>query len=154
MKVFLLAVTILLFINRVRSTPKMLSKTLYENDAQQVIDKVKKQIDDSIKTVEDKTLVLKTVQVLTVILAWLFSMFIIIYYILVGNRFSSNTLMLILTALQIVTMFIGTKMSTKDFDFVNIDNMSNKKFHRSWFLFNVMLDYVYYPMTIYLLLNN
>lgn len=154
MKVFLLAVTILLLINRVRSTPRMLSKTLYENDAQQTIDKVKNQINNSIKTIEDKALVLKTVQVLTVVLAWLFSILIIIYYILIGNRFSSNTLMLTLTALQIVTMFIGTKMSANEFDFVNIDNMSNKKFHRSWFLFNVMLDYVYYPMTIYLLLNN
>lgn len=152
MKVFLLAVTILLLINRIRSTPRMLSRILYENSTQQSIDKVRKQIDD-IKTISNKEDVLKLVQCIVVVLAWLYSMLIIIYYILIGNRFPSNAVMLILTALQIVTMFIGTKMSIKEFDFVNIDNMSNKKFHRSWFLFNVMLDYIYYPMTIYLLLN-
>lgn len=152
MKVFLLAVTILLLINRIRSTPRMLSRILYENSTQQAIDKVRKQIDD-IKTISSKEDVLKLVQCIVVVLAWLYSILIIIYYILIGNKFQSNEVMLILTALQIVTMFIGTKMSIKEFDFVNVDNMSNKKFHRSWFLFNVMLDYIYYPMTIYLLLN-
>lgn len=152
MKVFLLAVTILLLINRIRSTPRMLSRILYENSTQQAIDKVRKQIDD-IKTISNKEDVLKVVQYIVIVFAWLYSILIIIYYILIGNRFQSNEIMLILTALQIVTMFIGTKMSLNEFDFVNIDNMSNKKFHRSWFLFNVMLDYIYYPMTIYLLLN-
>ena len=152
MKVFLLAVTILLLINRIKSTPRMLSRTLYEGNAQQAIDKVRKQIDD-IKTISNKEDVLKVTQCIVIVLAWLYSILIIIYYILIGNRFQSNEAILILTAFQIVTMFIGTKMSIKEFDFVNIDNMSNKKFHRSWFLFNVVLDYAYYPMTIYLLLN-
>ena len=152
MKVFLLAVTILLLINRIRSTPRMLSKTLYENDAQKSIDKVRKQI-DNIKTTLDKETVLKVVQYTTVAIAWLYSTFIVIYYILIGNRFQSNTAMLILTSLQIVTMLIGTRMAIKNFDFVNLENMNNKKFHRSWFLFNVILDYIYYPMTICLLLT-
>lgn len=152
MKVFLLAVTILMLIKRISLTPRMLSKTLYENSAQQAIDKAKKQI-DNIETLANKEDVLKLTQCIVVVIAWLYSTLIIIYYILIGNRFQSNEIMLILTALQIVTMFIGTKMSLKEFDFVNIENMSNKKFHRSWFLFNVVLDYVYYPMTIYLLLT-
>lgn len=152
MKVFLLAITILLLINRIKSTPKMLSKTLYENDSQKSIDKVRKQIDD-IKTTLDKETVLKVVQYTTVAIAWLYSTFVVIYYMLIGNRFQSNTVMLILTSWQIVTMLIGTRMAIKDFDFVNLDNMSNKKFHRSWFLFNVILDYIYYPMTICLLLT-
>ena len=153
MKVFLLAVTILFLINRIRSTPRMLSKALYESGAQQSIDKVRKQI-DNIETLANKEDVLKITQGIVAVIAWLYSILIIIYYILIGNRFQSNKAMLILTALQIVTMFIGTKMSLKEFDFVNLENMSNKKFHRSWFLFNVILDYVYYPMTIYLLMSN
>lgn len=149
MKVFLLAVTILLLINRIRSTPRMLSKTLYENN----IDKLKKQI-DGIETMSNKEDVLKIAQYLVAVLVWLYAMLIIIYYILVGNRFQSNATMLMLTAIQIVTMFIGTKMTLKEFDMVNPENMSNNiKYHRSWFLFNVALDYVYYPMTICLLLN-
>ena len=153
MKVFLLAVTILLLINRIRSTPRMLSKTLYKNNTQQAIDKAKKKIEDIDINEIDKEDILKITQSIVVVFAWLYSMLIIIYYILVGNRFSSNAIMLILTALQIVTMFIGTKMSLRDFNFVDLDNINNNKFHRFWFLFNVLLDYVYYPMTIYLLLT-
>lgn len=153
MKVFLLAITILLLINRIRSTPRMLSKTLYENNNQKAIDKLKKQIDD-IEIMSNKEDVLKITQCLVVVLVWLYSVLVIIYYILVGNRFPSNTTMLMLTALQIVTMFIGTKMTLKEFDMVNLENMNNNiKYHRSWFLFNVVLDYIYYPMTIYLLLT-
>lgn len=152
MKVFLLAVTILLLINRIRSTPRMLSKTLYKNNTQQAIDKAKKKIED-IDNEINKEDILKITQSIVVVCAWLYSMLIIIYYTLVGNRFSSNAIMLILTALQIVTMFIGTKMSLRDFNFVDLDNVNNNKFHRFWFLFNVLLDYVYYPMTIYLLLT-
>lgn len=153
MKVFLLAVTILLLINRIRSTPRMLSKTLYENNTQKAIDKLKKQI-DGIETMSNKEDVLKITQYIVAVLVWLYAMLIIIYYILVGNRFQSNATMLMLTAIQIVTMFIGTKMTLKEFDMVNPENMSNNiKYHRSWFLFNVALDYVYYPMTICLLLN-
>lgn len=153
MKVFLLAVTILLLINRIRSTPRMLSKTLYKNNTQQAIDKAKKKIEDIDINEINKEDILKITQSIVVVCAWLYSMLIIIYYTLVGNRFSSNAIMLILTALQIVTMFIGTKMSLRDFNFVDLDNVSNNKFHRFWFLFNVLLDYVYYPMTIYLLLT-
>mgnify|MGYP003319374115 CR=1 FL=1 len=153
MKVFLLAVTILLLINRIRSTPRMLSKTLYENNTQKAIDKLKKQI-DGIETMSNKEDVLKIAQYLVAVLVWLYALLIIIYYILVGNRFPSNATMLMLTAIQIVTMFIGTKMTLKEFDMVNPENMSNNiKYHRSWFLFNVVLDYVYYPITICLLLN-
>lgn len=153
MKVFLLAVTILLLINRIRSTPRMLSKTLYKNNTQQAIDKAKKKIEDIDINEINKEDILKITQSIVVVCAWLYSMLIIIYYTLVGNRFSSNAIMLILTALQIVTMFIGTKMSLIDFNFVDLDNVNNHKFHRFWFLFNVLLDYVYYPMTIYLLLT-
>lgn len=153
MKVFLLAVTILLLINRIRSTPRMLSKTLYKNNTQQAIDKAKKKIEDIDINEINKEDILKITQSIVVVCAWLYSMLIIIYYTLVGNRFSSNAIMLILTALQIVTMFIGTKMSLRDFNFVDLDNVNNNKFHRFWFLFNVLLDYVYYPMTIYLLLT-
>jgi hypothetical protein len=153
MKVFLLAVTILLLINRIKSTPRMLSRTLYESNFQKSIDKLRKQIND-IETVSDKNTVLQITQYMIAALVWLYSLLIIIYYILIGNRFQSNTIMLMLTAFQIVTMFISTKRTLKEFDLVNLDNMnSNVKFNRSWFLFNVVLDYAYYPMTIYLLLN-
>lgn len=151
MKIFLLAVTILLLISRIKSTPRALSKTLYENNLQNNMTKFKKQIDD-IETTSDKNTVLQVTQYIIAVLVWLYSLLIIVYYILIGNRFQTHTMMLILTALQIVTMFISTKRTIKEFDLVNIENMNNVTFHRSWFLFNMILDYIYYPMTICLLL--
>lgn len=152
MKVFLLAVTILLLICRIKSTPRALSKTLYENNLQKNVVKLSKQIDD-IETTSDKNTVLQVTQYIVAILVWLYSLLIIVYYILIGNRFQTHTMMLILTALQIVTVFISTKRTIKEFDLVNIENMNNVTFHRSWFLFNMILDYIYYPMTICLLLT-
>lgn len=152
MKVFLLAVTILLLICRIKSTPRALSKTLYENNLQKNVLKLSKQIDD-IETTSDKNTVLQVTQYIVAILVWLYSLLIIVYYILIGNRFQTHTMMLILTALQIVTVFISTKRTIKEFDLVNIENMNNVTFHRSWFLFNMILDYIYYPMTICLLLT-
>lgn len=151
MKVFLLAITILLLIGRIKSTPRALSKTLYENNLQKNVVKLNKQIDD-IETASDKNTVLQITQYIVAALVWLYSLLIIVYYILIGNRFQTHTIMLILTALQIVTMFISTKRTIKEFDLVNIENMNNVTFHRSWFLFNMILDYIYYPMTICLLL--
>lgn len=152
MKVFLLAVTILLLICRIKSTPRALSKTLYENNLQKNVAKLSKQIDD-IETTSDKNTVLQVTQYIVAILVWLYSLLIIVYYILIGNRFQTHTMMLILTALQIVTVFISAKRTIKEFDLVNIENMNNVTFHRSWFLFNMILDYIYYPMTICLLLT-
>lgn len=154
MKVFLLAITILLLINRIRSTPRMLSKTLYENSAQQGIDEVIKKI-NNVKTVEEKDAVMAITQIIVKALAWLYSTIVVIYYMLIGNAFQSNSMIIMLTAIQIVTMFIGARMALKEFDFVNPENMRNEvHFHRCWFLFNVVLDYAYYPMIIYLLLNS
>lgn len=152
MKVFLLAVTILLLISRIKSTPRMLSKTLYEANLQKSATKLKKQIDD-IETTSDKNTVLQITQYIIVALVWLYSLLIVIYYILVGNRFQTNTMMLMLTALQIVTMFISTRNTVKEFDLTNIESMNNVQFRRFWLLFNMILDYIYYPMTICLLLT-
>ena len=151
MKVFLLAVTILLLINRIKSTPRALSKTLYEANLQKNVTKIRKQIDD-IETESDKNTVLQITQYIIIALVWLYSLLIVIYYILVGNRFQTNTSMLMLTAIQIVTMFISTRRTLKEFDLVNVESLNNAKFYRLWFLFNMILDYIYYPMTICLLL--
>jgi hypothetical protein len=85
-----------------------------------------------------------------VVIALLFQLLMTIYYSIMGNRFSSNTIMLILSALQIVTIFITcmTELNKKTFS----TNIEDHKFHRFYRLFNVVLDYIYYPMGIYLLI--
>lgn len=152
MKVFLLAVTILMLIGRIKATPKNLSRTLYENNLQKSIDNLKKTV-DNIKTESNKEDVLKITQYIINVLVWLSSLLVIVYYILIGNRFSSNATMLMLSAIQIITVFVSTRTTLKEFNLLNLESMNNVKFRRYWLLFNVVLDYVYYPMTIYLLLT-
>lgn len=145
MKIFLLAVTILLFISRIKNTPRMLSRNLYRKNMQRALDNNKKSFD---KLSEDNIAILQGAAILLILIL---EMLAIVYYILIGSRFSSNAEMLVLSALQIVTTIItlkrtfGNKLFSQD--------VEDYKFYRWYFLFNVVLDYIYYPMTIYMLLK-
>ena len=86
MKIFLLATTILLLINRIKSTPRMLSKTLYTKGLSKSLDNLKKSLKDK---EEDEDFV-AFMQILIIILITLFMLFSLIYYSLVYNRFSSD----------------------------------------------------------------
>ena len=85
-----------------------------------------------------------------IIILLLFQMFYIIYYMIIGCRYQTE-LILILTALQIITVIITTKRAFTDKLFSQ--NIEDYKFYRWFFLFNIILDYVYYPLTIYMLLK-
>ena len=145
MKIFLLVITFWLLISRIKSTPRMLNKTLYMKDLQKALDKQNKAFNEY-----DEEHVI-TIKVLSILALTIISVFCTIYYMLIGNKFSSNTLMLILSTLQIVTVFITLKrnFTSKMFS----PNIEDYKFYRWYFLFNVILDYIYYPLTIYMLLK-
>ena len=144
MKILLLTITILLLIHRIKSTPRMLSKTIYLINLSKNLDNLKNQKKD---TSDDYFTLAHIISIgVTIFIQAL----IILYYLLIGNRFLSNTMMLILTALQIVTVFITCEKQIK-FKEVSF-NIEDYKFHRFYFLFNVVLDYIYYPMAIYLLI--
>lgn len=144
MRIFLLAITILLLISRIKSTPRMLSKTLYYAKLSKILDNNKKAEegkDENIITI---------VHSISMAITLLVEALMIVYYLLVGNRFLSNTVILILTALQIVTVFITCRKHLNVNAFSQ--NIEDYKFYRFYFLFNVVLDYIYYPMVIYLLI--
>ena len=101
MNIFLLAITILLLISRIKSTPRMLSKTLYYANLSKALDKQKKSLED--EDADYETLI----HGVSVVIILLFQALLIAYYLLVGNRLSSNTIMLILTTLQITTVFVS-----------------------------------------------
>ena len=145
MKIFLLVVTILLLLNRIKTTPRQLSKTIYYAKIKEALDtnKLNKE-----KLGEENY---KAVQGFAIFIAILFSIFSVIYYALVGNRFLSSIVILVLSALQIVTVFITLKKSLDEKEWS--DNIEDHKFYRFYFLFNVILDYIYYPLTIYMLLK-
>lgn len=144
MKIFLLAVTILFLISRIKNTPRMLSKKLYFRKVEKSIESNNKSFDG--KT-DDEVNILKGTAIL---ISLLFQVFCIIYYMMIGCRFQIE-LMLILTALQIVTVIITTKRTFTDKLFSH--KIEDYTFHRWYFLFNIVLDYIYYPLTIYMLLK-
>lgn len=144
MKIFLLAVTILFLISRIKNTPEMLSKKLYFKKVEKAIESNNKSFNGKS---DDEVNILKGTAILILLL---FQMFYIIYYMIIGCRYQTE-LILILTALQIVTVIITTKRAFTDKLFSQ--NIEDYKFYRWFFLLNIILDYVYYPLTIYMLLK-
>lgn len=145
MKIFLLVVTLLLFIKRIKNTPQQLSKTIYFAKLREVLDKYKIEKE---KQGEENY---KALQGAVIIIAILLNIFFVVYYLLVGNRFSNDMLLMILSAIQIITVFITLKITFNEK--MLSENIEDYKFYRFYFLFNVVLDYIYYPLTIYMLMT-
>ena len=122
----------------------MLSKKLYFSTVKKSIESNNKSFDG--KT-DDEVNILKGTATLILLL---FQMFYIIYYMIIGCRYQTEFI-LILTALQIVTVIITTKRAFTDNLFSQ--NIEDYKFYRWFFLSNIVLDYIYYPLTIYMLLK-
>lgn len=145
MKLFLLVVTILLLLSRMKNTPRQLSKSIYFKKLKEALEK---QNVEKKKQGEENYKVLQGAAILIVILL---SIFFVVYYLLVGIRFSNDVSMFMLSALQIITVFITLKKTFNEK--ILSDNIEDYKFYRVYFLFNVILDYIYYPLTIYMLIT-
>lgn len=145
MKIFLLVVTILMLLHRIKQTPRMLSKTIYRAKMLEALNKQKVEME---KQSEENVSAMQGAAILIVLLL---DIFLVIYYLLVGNRFSSDITMMVLSALQIITVFITLKKNFNGKMFSQ--DIEDYKFHRLYFLFNVILDYIYYPLTIYMLIT-
>ena len=143
MKILALAILIILLFCRIKGTPNMLSKRLYMKRMQKCIDKNK----ESFKDMDEEHK--KSAQSLAIILTWMLEIFFIIFYIVLGTKLDT-TYMLVLSALQVFTcIYTGvTQVNTSAFS----QNIEDFKFYRWYFLFNVILDYMYYPVAIYMLL--
>jgi uncharacterized membrane protein len=143
MKIIALAILFILLFCRIKGTPNMLSKKLYMKRMQKVIDKNQ----ESLKALDDDRKAL--VQSLAVIFTWGLEIFFSIFYIVLGTKLGT-TYMLILSALQVFTcVYTSVKqVNTSAFS----QNIEDFKFYRWYFLFNVILDYMYYPVAIYMLL--
>lgn len=144
MKIFLLLIITVLFILRVKGTPRMLSRKMYMKKIGDSIgkneDTFKKFSENEIKLLKEISLVF--VAILQVLLA--------IVYITIGSKV--NVLYFtILTLLQLLTIIYTSvaQLNMKAFS----ANLEDHKFHRWYFLFNVILDYIYYPLAFYLLIK-
>ncbi len=150
MKIFLLVITILYLYNKIKATPQQLNENLYKEKMKESLDALKSQKIDGVN--EDNMKIL--IQNMYNIFLFLTSLFNVIYYTLVANRFIDNTVVLLLSAIEIVTVIISYRRAM----IINIyeadveDN--NHKFHRWYLLFNTVLDYIYYLFVIFMLLTN
>ena len=131
MKIILLSILFLLLFSRIKSTPSSLSKKVWTK--RQL--KNRKQSKSSAKI--DKNLVSS----ITILVELLF----VIFYTTVGCIVGTDGFYL-LSALQIVTC-VWSGINIKK------DGLDGNKFYRWFFLFNTLLDYIYYPFAIYMLLK-
>lgn len=145
MKTFLLIITILLMLSRVSSTPRSLSKKVYkkylEESSKSMADKI------SNKDENEKAIFKFMLYLISIV----FNTFLICYYLYIGSKSSSNMIYFIsvIQASSVLVYFWK--------DFIAVDptdiNSEDRKFNRWWELFNIILDYIYYPTVIYMLLQ-
>lgn len=151
MKIFLLVMVILLFLNRIKNTPSALSYRVYEK---KLIKSLKK-FDDTMK--ENKLKSIKefgstTPVNVTIFIAYIF---VVITYVLfittyafIGTKLGS-TYLLIMSAIQIILTLYGMKISFEKELYST--KFEDYKFHRIYNLINVIVDYLYYPVAIWML---
>ena len=152
MKIFLLIMLILLFLKRIKDTPKALSYRVCEDK----LVKSLKESDDIIKELKLKsikefgtTIVCDIVFVISYIFIIILYVLFITTYSLVGTKLES-TYLLIMSAIQIILTLYGMKISFgKELYSTKFEDY---KFRRTYNLLNVIVDYMYYPVAIWMLL--
>lgn len=145
MKIFLLTLTVILLFYRIKHIPRMLSKKMYMKLMQESIEKNKKSFE---KVGGEKEQGLMKIVVLAGV--FIFECLVALYYILLGS-YIGILFFTVLTVLQLLTVAetCHKQLNMKAFSF----NIEDFKFYRWYFLFNVVLDLIYYPAAIYLLLK-
>jgi hypothetical protein len=145
MKTLLLIITIWLLIQRIRSTPRNISKSRYDTYINKIIKSEQQILSHYTSHDIDVYKIIKTilyVSLYTIMFA---------YYLYLANKFESVMFVYILSIIQCSSVLITLYQELKT-DIYNIDK-NTYEFNRWWLLFNVILDYVYYSAVIYLLLQ-
>ena len=144
MKILALTILFILLFFRIKGTPSTLSKTLWRNKMMKSIEKQKSAFNGNLPS--------DAFQGGVILFTLFIELFLIIFYIVLGSSIGT-TEFIILSALQVFTCLwnFGTDiLELKNAFSYNIDD---HKFHRFKFLFNLILDYIYYPTAIYMLLK-
>lgn len=144
MKIFALIILFILMFFRIKGTPSALSKTLWR----------KKMIKQLTKNKENNNgePLSDAMQGALILIVFFIELFLIIFYIVLGNKIGT-TEFIIMSALQVFTCLWSFGVNLSEFKTAFSYNIENFKFHRFQLLFNVVLDYIYYPWAIYMLLK-
>lgn len=92
---------------------------------------------------------LKGAAILTV---FFMELLLIVFYIVLGNKIGT-TEFIVMSALQVFTCLWSLGVNLSEIKTAFSYNVEDFKFHRFQLLFNVVLDYIYYPWAIYMLLK-
>lgn len=88
----------------------------------------------------------------SILIAFFTGLLLIIFYIMLGSKIGT-TEFIVMSALQVFTCLWSFGVSLSEVKTAFSYNIEDFKFHRFQLLFNVVLDYIYYPWAIYMLLR-
>lgn len=144
MKILALTILFILLFFRIKGTPSALSKTLWRNKMLKSLEKNKESFGGNPPS--------DAFQGGVILFALFIELFLIVFYIALGNSIGT-TEFIILSALQVFTCFWNFGIGISEFKSAFSYNIDDHKFHRFKLLLNVILDYIYYPLAIYMLLK-
>ena len=142
MKILALTILFVLMFFRIKATPSALSKTLWR----------KRMIKQLTKNKENDNGEPLSNAMQGALIVFFMELFLIIFYIVLGNKIGT-TEFIVMSALQVFTCLWSFGINLSEFKTAFSYNIEDFKFHRFQLLFNVVLDYIYYPWAIYMLLK-
>ena len=140
MKILVLTILFILMFFRIKGTPSALSKTLWRK---RMIKQLAKNKEDNNGEPPSDTL-----QGASILIVFFMELF----FIVLGNKIGT-TEFIVMSALQVFTCLWSLGVSLSEVKTAFSYNIEDFKFHRFQLLFNVVLDYIYYPWAIYMLLK-
>lgn len=146
MRLFLLVITIVFLVVRICNTPEVFSKKAYEKKK----DKALKKYAEICEEGYTEPQMVEDVQIIAAIISFIMILLSAVYYIIIGNRFSENLYVFILSAVQIVLSLYGLSRNLHPKEVFK--RIENGKFPNLHSIYNTIVDYAYYPVVIYLLL--
>lgn len=147
MKILALTILFILIFFRIKDTPSALSKTLWRKRMIKLI----KQLAKSKENNNGEPLS-DTLQGAAILIVFFMELFLIIFYIALGNKIGT-TEFIVMSALQVFTCLWSLGVNLSEAKTAFSYNIEDFKFHRFQLLFNAVLDYIYYPWAIYMLLK-
>ena len=142
MKILALTILFSLMFFRIKGTPSALSKTLWR----------KRMIKQLAKNKENNNGESLSDAMQGALIVFFMELFLIIFYIVLGNKIGT-TEFIVMSALQAFTCLWSLGVNLSEIKTAFSYNIEDFKFHRFQLLFNVVLDYIYYPWAIYMLLK-
>lgn len=148
MKILALTILFVLMFFRIKGTPSELSKTLWRKRMIKQLAKSKENNNGNpLSDAMQGGAIL-----IAILIVFFMELFLIIFYIVLGNKIGT-TEFIVMSALQIFTCLWSFGVSLSEVKTAFSYNIEDFKFHRFQLLFNVVLDYIYYPWAIYMLLK-